>query len=278
MCRTPNDHGTSVPAAASVCHSSELTLDNSPMLGSLHTPVDNPHAPLVVCIGGSDRGASRFVARALSTRGFSAAAIEYYGRPGLPPHLAQIHLEYFITAIEWLRERCRPIGDCVAIRGHSRGAQSSLILAALGVRVTSIVAYVPSARIGWTTDDETGARLPTWLFRGEPVDLHFGGRFGDSDHIPVERITCPLLLVSAKDDRQWPSYDACLHIVERLTFSEFPHRCEHVAYENAGHGISYPPPFGLWLAAGGTEEGNRLATAAAWECSLKFIGDECRRV
>src|SRR6185369_5275526 len=217
--------------------STELTLVNSPLIGALHVPrTDTPR--LVVCIGGSDGSTSRLVARSLAREGFATAAIEYYGQLGLPPKLTEIPLEYFMDAIGWLRERVRPAQDFVALRGHSRGGQCALILGALGLDASAIIAYVPSATTGWTTDTRTGAKSPTWLWNGAPVPWTFdptrpshGG-----DEIPVERITSPLLLFSATDDQQWPSHESCLRIVDRLEASPTRPPYEHVSYPEAGHG------------------------------------------
>jgi pimeloyl-ACP methyl ester carboxylesterase len=89
--------------------------------------------------------------------------------------------------------------------------------------------------------------------------------------IEIEKASCPILLVSGKDDQLWPSERMAAMVVERLSRHKYPFEVNHLAYENAGHRIKVP---GLshssyvpvtedtvtheLLNCGGTFEGNKI--------------------
>ncbi len=98
--------------------------------------------------------------------------------------------------------------------------------------------------------------------------------------IPVERINGPVLLVSARDDKLWPSAamgDAVIARLDRAGFG-FPHR--NLAYDNAGHagfGEPLPPgssvPPAMLAQLGGTAEGNLAMRTDAWPKILAFLDE-----
>src|SRR4051794_23525033 len=61
--------------------------------------------------------------------------------------------------------------------------------------------------------------------------------------IPVERINGPVLLISAGDDRTWPTTRLSAIAEERLARHNHPYAVRHLHYPRAGHGI-IPPPYG----------------------------------
>jgi dienelactone hydrolase len=92
--------------------------------------------------------------------------------------------------------------------------------------------------------------------------------------LAVERIRCPLLLISGQDDQMWPSVTMADSIMARR------HRADdrHLTFPDAGH--FFRPPFTPttvpWndsLFSGGTASGNARAQAEGWQAILTFLHD-----
>lgn len=88
--------------------------------------------------------------------------------------------------------------------------------------------------------------------------------------IPVEKISCPLLVFSGGQDAIWTSFYYCQSILKRLRAYHSSIIFKHVNYENAGHGLIasydgpiYHPVGKFWCKLGGTQEGNEEAN---WVC------------
>ena len=59
-------------------------------------------------------------------------------------------------------------------------------------------------------------------------------RSNSEAEIEVEKITCPILLLSAKDDEVWPSQYMCEQIVTRLNKNRHINYYKHISFEG-GH-------------------------------------------
>jgi dienelactone hydrolase len=177
-----------------------------------------------------------------------------------------------------------------------------LQVATLTPKVGSVVAYVPSG-IRWMGIDER----PSWTYEGKPLPylrwqndfeaidgsiakvdrfnraLDDKSAFTDAE-IAIERAQCPILLISGKDDRLWPSERMANLIMKRLKDHRYSHTYRHIVYPNAGHRIKVP---GLEnetyepisrdtvtqevLDLGGTYEGNKKASEQAWIETVNFF-------
>lgn len=105
----------------------------------------------------------------------------------------------------------------------------------------------------------------------------------DNATIPVEKITCPILIFSADDDRIWPSSLHCNVIMNRLDQKKSTIYRKHIHYKNAGHGLLtilymprtdhsvYNPDKSYWGKIGGTVHGNAIATEKTWQEILVFL-------
>ena len=100
--------------------------------------------------------------------------------------------------------------------------------------------------------------------------------------IPVEEINCPILFISGKDDKVWPSTMMADRMVQRLIEQDFKYEFLHLAYEDAGHnfagggqgcGIPFLPAedYSKSTARGGTDKGNAFAAIDSWSQILNFI-------
>jgi dienelactone hydrolase len=281
------------------------------LVGTLFRPEDEGTYPGVILLGGSEGGLREPDAAMLAAHGFTVLALAYFGVPGVPEHLVEVPLEYFGTAIEYLRERAGEIG----VVGGSRGGEAALLIGATYPDVRAVVSVVgsgvatqaigPGANLvqileheasAWTRGGEPLPYLPysvpdelrRQVVNGEPVPLRsaydLSDGIPDEAVIPVERIAGGVLLISAGRDGMWPSAELSEVAEQRLAEHDhpFPHR--HVRYPDAGHLITGPPyrpttemvvpgP-GVSFFTGGTPDANAAAQADAWHRITGFLSEQ----
>jgi dienelactone hydrolase len=276
------------------------------LVGALFLPPgDGPH-PGVIVLGGSSGGLREPLAALLASHGSAALALAYFGAEGLPPRLADIPLEYFKAALDWMAARPEVRGGRCALLGSSRGAELALLLGATFPQVSAVIAYAPSGVL-WGA---VGASGPAWTYRGEPLpvvpdrvpselDAAISARepisaaewyqYNLADEaalgpatIAVERIAGPVLLISGEDDQMWPSNLLAERNMRRLAEHRFAWPYRHLRYPDAGHLISPPsqpttansrrhPTVGVTFAYGGTPAGQAHANADSWGHVLEWL-------
>lgn len=248
----------------------------------------NPSSAVIV-LGGSSGGLNELRAEALANEGFAAFSLAYFAIDPLPSKLKEIPLEYFEKAIHYLKRE--PGVNKLGLWGGSRGAELSLILGTLfPERIDAIAAHVPSSAVYGTFEIPESA---AWTYRGNPIAPNAPFEFipdtaGDSEAtsisatpsflkgmedqaafakaaIPVEKLKCPLLLISAEDDQMWPSSLFAKQIVDRLLKYRSPIPYSHISYPGVGHapgkGLNcFHPHFKKWLSYGGNLAANAQAS------------------
>ena len=288
-------------------------IDGDGLFGSLYAPPGAGLSPGVLLLGGSEGGRHERDAQLLAATGFTVLALAYFGAPGLPPGLVDIPLEYFSRGIDLLADQ-PGTGGRIGVLGGSRGGEAALLIAAHDSRVSAVVSVVGSGLRTQGIDFRHGSLLdildtPTnsWTLQGRPLpylpyavsdDLRalveqrqpvpLASAFAppptdpaelDRVSIPVERIGGPVLLLSAEDDRNWPSAAYSQVAADRL--AGHPHRVEHHILPGAGHSIAGPPgaPFtstlspgpGVTFEMGGTAATNTRAQADCWAATTLFL-------
>jgi dienelactone hydrolase len=253
--------------------------------------------PIVIAVGGSEGGigTARGLGAMLASRGFAVLGLAYFNYRVLPPQLANIPLEYFETAIRWAQKQEGVRADRVAVVGVSRGGELALLLGATFPQIKAVVGYVPGSHLwgGYGKDAQT---QPAWTYGGKPLPylndrtiqtaLFSGTPAGiqaaESAAIQVEKINGPILVISGKDDKMWPSYTMSNLVMQRLVDKKHPYPDKHLAYDSAGHLISYPylpttglsgqhPLTGASVTYGGTAQGTALARSDSWPQVLAFL-------
>lgn len=269
-------------SAAGVTTENE-TLAGQGFVGQLWMPPPGHiRHPAVLEFGGSEGGLDgQLLGAALSSAGYPTLDIAYFGEPGLPQTLSDIPLEYFATALTWLRSQSGVDPDQIYVSGVSRGSEAAQLL---GVYYPSLVhgviAAVPSDAAICSYPGCTG---PAWTLHGTPLPYtkQFDNPYPTDDRaavIPDERIRGPVLLVCGGADQVWVSCPYARAINARLTAHHDRYAHELYAYSDAGHGVGSLIPYepsqvGPQTSAlsGRFPSSNQLASAQVWPHVVAFL-------
>lgn len=104
--------------------------------------------------------------------------------------------------------------------------------------------------------------------------------------IRVERIGGPILLISGKDDKLWPSDDMARQIMARLKEKKHKFPFRHLSYDKCDHSIHPPlqppslggkhPVHGRTMVLGGSLEANSYAGWDSWPKVLAFLRESLK--
>lgn len=269
--------------------------------GKLFVPAGEGPFPGVVCIGSVMGGKAwaEQTAGLLASHGMVAAAITYYGAPGLPERLEEVPLEYFTDAISYVRDRSDVHDERVGLVGHGKGAEVSLLLGSRVRELRAVVAFAPSSVI-WQSPAEGFPSASSWSYQGEGLpflpfrpderfsrtnrmaDLHKASLdyFLEHDRASINRAAMiveqtegPVLMYSGDQDAYWPA-DVMGHgSYLRLTATKHPYEDDHLIFEGAGHDIGVP---GYTRTVndprmGGSRDANAEARRTAWQAAVNGL-------
>lgn len=284
-----------------------MTLGRAGLVGEYFDADHRGRRPAVVVWGGSEGGleVSGRWAALLASHDLPALALAYFDEPGLPCSLSGIPLEYFATAIRWLRSQPGVDPARVWILSASRGTEAELLTARYWPElVHGLVAAAPSS-IGYGAS--TGSCQPheqaAWTLHGKPVahaiigpptetatgvyddraafEATLGTPTTDAATIPIGRFSGPVMLISGGDDQLWPSETYADQIMHELRNDPSHH--VHLNYPGAGHivlGIPSVPSSTddhigrITLDLGGSPSANDAAHRADWPAVITFIATQ----
>jgi len=253
--------------------------------------------PAIIILGGSEGGMGAAAARdgrLIAQRGYATLQLAYFDAPGLPKDLGLIPLEYFKTAIDWLRVQPTVDPDRIGIVGGSIGGEVALTVAAHYREIRVVVAAMPSSVV-WPGIVHTAGEPPsTFTLDGRPLPyLPYGGPFTTifnlyakglqavGQHqdavIPVERINGPVMLVCGLSDTLWPSCPMSEQVAARLKAKHFTHPLQLLEYPDAGHAVfgkpwdPNDPHFADLAKEGGSPNGNQRARQDSWARAMAFL-------
>src|SRR5690606_29057219 len=244
------------------------------LVGTLFTPAGSGPHPVVVVLNGSGGGINEPRSALLASRGYQAFALGYFKAPGLSPYITETPLEYLETGLRWARRALQPKDGFVAVSGQSRGGELGLLLGATYPDlVSAVIGFVPGAMVhgaqGAADPARGGWKGPAWTKDGVPLThlwqdnaaVHWHPWAGDTPpnrhhsvffeglkdtalaaraRIPVEKIAGPVLLISGRDDRAWPSSLYSRMVVSTLRQHNHPYLVRHLDFDDAGHAINLP--------------------------------------
>lgn len=259
----------------------DTTLESDGIVGHFCSAPSLVPRPAIVRIGGSEGGVPGITACSLlASHGYPTLALGYFDAPGLPSDLANIPLEYFQHALQWLGRQPGVDPSKLVMMGVSRGGEGALLVASVYPElVHAAIAYVPNAYVIAGFPDFT---KPAWTLNGQPVPyLDLREIPTETQTIKVERIAGPIFVVGAVLDALWPSADYVSKIADRLRThgrSDFT----ALTYYSAGHGVGLELPYlraptvgnsrGSRISLGGTPAADAKARDDAWPKLLEFFG------
>jgi dienelactone hydrolase len=272
------------------------TVTANGLVADFYRPADaGGPLPAVIVIGGSRGGMdarTAWEAKTLAEHGYATLQLAYFFAPGLPTAIHLIPLEYFKSAIDWLRAQPGVDPDRIGIVGTSIGGMAALLVASHYPELKVVVAAVPSSVV-WSTFGSSTTSM--FSFAGQPLPfLPYGMRSGHrilnlyddglnaiAQHpdaiIPVERINGPVMVICGTLDSLWPSCRMSAQVVARLHDHKFRHTVRLLDYSDAGHSVFGPPvapespDFAALGALGGSPASNNAARLDSWPKAVTFI-------
>lgn len=290
---------------------SELSGDG--FAGALFTPAGGEGRGVLVVPGSTGLAAMEPMAALLASHGYLALVAAYMQEPGLPPAMKEIPVEVIGAALGKLESLAGPSAVVGASVG-TQGLLSALALGSAAA--TRAVAIAPSSVVwqalpengrppqtaGWS---HGGEPLPWLAMHGErilpelvkhslldrlsrhprPHALHmmpaYAPSLRKSDEveraaIAVDKIDCPLLMLSGEDDQMWPAARMAEMIAGRRQ-AGVDSDDRYLAFAGAGHFLRPPitpttVPWNDALVSGGSAEANARAQADGWSAILAFLG------
>jgi dienelactone hydrolase len=245
---------------------------------------------------GSHGGLVEFKAALLASNGFASLALAYVHYDDLPNDLAEIELEYFLEAVQWLKNHPSVTPGGVGIMGISKGAEIALLTASNCNDVKACVFNGGSHSLTYWPLIHIGRILPHIPFVREEVVKTESGALafatGYSDNwmgaikdnprgIALENTDAQLLLIYGSDDNCVNAEQYASMIYNRLKAFGKEGQCTILGYHGAGHLIeppyaphfieSYQKSFNLMLAFGGKPKEHAVAQEHAWQRILQFF-------
>lgn len=249
------------------------------LIGTFFMPKSTDPIPAVLVLGGSE-GSLNYVmertAALFASHGFAALALAYFGTGKLPSTLARIPLEYFETAIGWLKSQPGVDPDRLGVMGTSRGGELALLLGSMFDDLKAVVSYVGS---GYVIGGLSEVGAPAWTWKGKPVPflteaLYRSGKM-ESVEIPVEKINGPMLLVSADADEIWQSTPLSRAAWDRLRRLGHPFADQFLTFPGAGHMI-FPPYLPLTGTIANDPVAQQAADVGAWRATLQVFASRLK--
>jgi len=268
--------------------------------GTLFLPKGDGPFPVVMWVGGSDGWFTEPRPALLASHGIATFSVAYFGREPLPEALCEVPLEFFDRAMDRLSKEPAVDTGRMGLYGYSKGGELALLLASRDERIRAVAAYSPSSFVWqspWTDQPKSswtagGMALPFMpmhitgmmiqkMRRGRPVAFREAYEKGMKKNtgkvhearIPVEKITCPVLLVTGTADAVWPA--AAMADEMRASIRAAGGTVTHLKYDGAGHMITLPglpAPEALDdLIFGGSSEVTSHAVDDAWAKMVAFF-------
>ena len=253
--------------------------------------------PGVIDLWGRTGGIREDRAALLASNGFASLTIAYCEYRDLPDKYDVLHLSYFERAIDWLIAHPKVTSGGVGLVGLSMGGVLALAIASqIPNKIKAVVSISgPHFLIGCLL------KCSTLSIQGFPIDQtvanncsrykHYVSTFktiketskpGSPWIIPVEHISCPVLLVYGHDDKlnpeiKWMFEDVFQHMEKHGKGS----LCRRLGFPGTGHFITpcYLPPSSrqyvkiydeVWFLGGNTKD-HAKASEIYWNESLEFL-------
>ena len=156
-------------------------------------------------------------------------AISYFGMRKQPSDLNQIPIESIEEALQYLKQLKFVEASNIGIYGRSKGAELALLSLTKYSGLKCAVLNSPSDRAyegirgkmnakhsSWTYEDKEGPYKPfRWIevIKNKLFKIPMKDKTGIME---LEKVKCPLLLISSFRDEVWNSFDAAMNILTKV--------------------------------------------------------------
>lgn len=271
-----------------------IEIRQNQVVGTLFLPPGPGPFPAVLDLWGLARGLVEYRASLLASHGYACMTLAYFDHDDLPgpPKRINVGDSYFKAAWQFLCDHPQVREDRIAIFGISFGVYVGLHMATFSSINPSCVICVngPIFSTNKLFDDSgeiTNEEQKHWDINMQGFvnfkEISMPHKVPPENCVPVEKIRCPLLLVSGEDDQCCASVENAKEIEKRLHAAGKSHLLTHVSYPGAGHLIE--PPYtptsriSIWskrpvekmILWGGNLAQHAIAQEDSWGLSLAFL-------
>jgi BAAT / Acyl-CoA thioester hydrolase C terminal. len=228
-------------------------------------PGNGSKEKIMIVLSGSNGGMklTKECAEFYHRNGIPALAVAMFNTKQTIKGLVRVPIEYIENAIIWLKDNGY---QKIGIDGASKGSEMALVCASMFSDLSCVVVRVPSYFVSEGLVVNGKSKKPSgtscWSYKGKELpyapyksrkinilkillkekELHLITINGDKDVtedtiIPVEKIKAPILILSAVNDKVWPSYESGLYIENRLKENDFPYSFKHIAFPTISHAM-----------------------------------------
>ena len=222
---------------------------------------ESDHQPLIVAFGGGGGGNDwtrnymKGKRDSLIQKGYAVLSIGYFNCDGTPKYLDRISLDAISDTIMNIAKNQKIDETKIALIGASKGGELALNLASRYNQYKAVIAMstsnvsfpaitLSSNTSSWTYNGNEVTYVPATSKMIIPAlkgDLYtaFSMMLEDKEaaknaEIQVENINGPILIMSSKNDEQWPATSMSNQIIDRLKRNNFKYYSNHVIL-NGGH-------------------------------------------
>ena len=249
----------------------------------------------VIDLWGCTGGIREDRAALLASNGFATLTVAYCEYRDLPDKYDVLHLSYFERAVDWLIAHPKVMSGGVGLIGLSMGGVLALAIASqIPNKIKAVVSISgPHILIGCSL------KCSTLTIKGFPVEvtsanyaryLCFVSIFKAIKEtfkpvspwiIPVEHISCPVLLVYGHDDKLNPEIEWMFEdVFQRMEKHGKGSLCRRLGFPGTGHFITpcYLPPCSrqyvkiydeVWFLGGNTKD-QAKSSEIYWNESMEF--------
>ena len=199
-----------------------------------------------------------FKASLLASHGFAALALAYMGYDDIPKFPPIVDIEYFDEAANWLSNHPKVLPHGIGVHAICHGAWTALLMASFKMNVVKtvvaispvirnvlLVPYEYKGKVSDVIPPENSKKITTedgriWRYAYPAMKADYIPPVSKySGFIPVENISCPVLLVYGTADLN-ADPATCQVIFDRMKSHGREHLCCILRYPEAGHLIEPP--------------------------------------
>lgn len=222
---------------------------------------ENEGKPLVVILGGSRPGLPTPLSEDLLDYlklNYNVLLLAYFGAKDLPKTLERVPMEYFVNAISFIKEKHKIADNQVVVIGQSKGGEAALLLSNY-MESAITIACVPGCYVfqglpitpsnmahpksSWSLNNKELPYIKFYIDEDALRDAEnknfcrcyeksIEKNFNRDASIDIDNYKGKILLLSAENDKYWPSKKMSNILVEN---SKNKNNINHITLDLEGH-------------------------------------------